>query len=622
MAISFKAPASPKRDVLLISNFLGADFTNSPGAVDLNKSPNIKNMIRDVPGKVRKRMGYETIETFTDEVNKINGYHKLSTEADPLYHVGTKLYQGETALFSSMANVRSRSWEMQEKLYIIDGTNFLVFDGTAVASVETVAYIPTLTIAKAPSGGGTDFEPLNLLTAGFIETFLGTAGATAYHLTFGGLDATAVKVEVLNSSGVWVVKTLTTDYTVDRTNGIINFTTAPGVSPITGEDNVRITAYRTVSGYADRIKKCTTGILYGVNGAMDRLFLTGNPDYPNQDWYSDQYDFTYFADTSYARLGSESSAVVGYSIINNYLAAHKDDTERSQTVILRSGTLTTDDEVAFPIINTLQGPGAIAKFSFQYLSTEPLFLTNLGIYAVTTGDITGEKYSQNRSFYLDGRLLKESNLENAFAYVYKDLYWLCINNVAYVLDGLQPIQTDKSAPYSTRQYVGFYETNIPAHIMWEVDGVLYFGTIDGKICRFYSDTTALGSYNDDGVAIECIWDTPDFDGELFYKNKTFRYLAVRLKTARSTGIKIYVQKKGVWDLIKEETQLARYFSFENFSFENFTFSCDRTEKTVATKIRVSKVDKARFRYLNSTIDEPFGLFDIALEYVENGNFRT
>ena len=94
-------------------------------------------------------MGYETIETFTDEVNQINGYHKLSTETDPLYHVGTKLYQGETALFSSMANVRSRSWEMQEKLYIIDGTNFLVFDGTTVENVASVAYIPTFNNRKS-----------------------------------------------------------------------------------------------------------------------------------------------------------------------------------------------------------------------------------------------------------------------------------------------------------------------------------------------------------------------------------------------------------------------------------------------------------------------------------------
>ena len=67
--------------------------------------------------------------------------------------------------------------------------------------------------------------------------------------------------------------------------------------------------------------------------------------------------------------------------------------------------------------------------------------------------------------------------------------------------------------------------------MWEVDGVLYFGTTDGKICRFYSDTSALGSYNDDGVAIESVWDTPDFDGELFYKNKTFRYLAGQAKNS-------------------------------------------------------------------------------------------
>ena len=76
MAIQFKIPKSPDREVLKISDFLGADFTNSPAAVDLSKSPNIKNMIRDVPGKVRKRMGYEAIfENETEE--KINGFHIL-----------------------------------------------------------------------------------------------------------------------------------------------------------------------------------------------------------------------------------------------------------------------------------------------------------------------------------------------------------------------------------------------------------------------------------------------------------------------------------------------------------------------------------------------------------------
>ena len=36
-------------------------------------------------------------------------------------------------------------------------------------------------------------------------------------------------------------------------------------------------------------------------------------------------------------------------------------------------------------------------------------------------DITGEKYSQSRSFFLNGKLLEENGLEEAFALVYKDI---------------------------------------------------------------------------------------------------------------------------------------------------------------------------------------------------------
>ncbi len=63
--MKFNVPKSPKRDVLIIDEFLGVDFTNSPANIDDNKSPNAVNMIRDVPGKVRKRQGYELYKTFT-----------------------------------------------------------------------------------------------------------------------------------------------------------------------------------------------------------------------------------------------------------------------------------------------------------------------------------------------------------------------------------------------------------------------------------------------------------------------------------------------------------------------------------------------------------------------------
>lgn len=617
MATKFSIPSSPSRSVLTISTFLGADFTNSPAAVSENQSPNCKNMIRDVPGKVRKCMGYKKIAEYDDQ---INGYHYIRGEQYGLVHAGTKMYYNGVVKYSDANNSRSRSWQFDNKLYIVDGKKLLVWDGAEVKPASEYAKIPTVTIAKAPNGGGTSYEDLNLIQPGFIELFAGTEGDTAYHMTFGGLDDTTVKAYILDSSGSWAEKTENTDFTVDRENGIINFTAAPGKSPVTGEDNVKITAYRTVSGYADRINKCCIGTQYGLKGAMDRLFLSGNPDYINQDWFSDQNDPTYFADTYYSSLGTSKSAIMGYSVINNYLATHKDEMETDQFIVLREGVL-ADNKPVFRSVNTLQGAGAIAKDTFAYLSSEPLFLTRSGIYAITAQDITGEKYGQNRSFYLNGKLLKESDLEKSFAFVYKDMYWLCVNGVAYILDGLQPMQTDKSMPYSTRQYAGFYRTNIPANCMWEKDGNLYFGTTDGRVCEFYSDSDALVSYNDDGEKIEAIWETPDLDGKLFYKNKTFRYLAVRLKSAVATTLEMYVQKRGLWSFIKNDNYTARYLSFGSVVFSKFTFSSDQTQKIIPTKLRVKKVDKARFRFVNSELNEPFGLFDIALEYVENGNHK-
>lgn len=617
MAVSFRVPASPSKSIITISDFLGVDFTNSPANVDESKSPNAVNMIRDVPGKIRKRMGYQTIKTYD---GKINGAHLIRGASEALIHAGTKMYLGDDVLYSDANDARSKSWQFDQKLYIIDGKSLLVFDGSSVSKVTDDSYIPTLTISKEPSGGGTDYEPLNLLQPAFTELFYSDGTSKAYHMTFGELDETAVKVEILNVEGEWIEKTEGTDFTVDRVGGIVNFISAPGKSPLEGEDNVKITAYRTVEGYADRVNKCSIGTLFGVNGALDRLFLSGNPDFVNYDWFSQQYDPTYFPDTGYSQLGSDSSAVIGYSIISNYLAAHKDEMERDQSIILRSGDL-IDNNPAFKIVNTLQGAGAIAKGTFAYLSTEPLFLTRLGVYAVTAQDITGEKYAQNRSFYINGRLLEENNLENAFAFVHQDMYWLCINGVAYILDGLQPLMTDKSMPYATRQYAGFYVVNIPANCMWENGEDFYFGTMDGRICRFFRDKTALQSYNDDGETIEAYWETPDLDGKLFYKNKTFRYMAVRLGKALATSVKMYVQKRGVWTFIKEDTSSARYLSFMNIIFSKFTFSSDDTQKIVSSKLRVKKVDKAMFRLKNDALNEPFGIFDLAFEFVESGNFK-
>ena len=562
-----------------------------------------------------------------------------------IYHVGQRAYikgsDSDTIEQISGTLARGRSWseQLDDTLILLDGADIYTYkfgQADLAPITQREAYIPTLTISKQPLGGGVSYESLNMLQPGFYEQFYCSstdASQRNFQLSFGNLDQTKISAWVLSSNGNWVAKNEGIHFSVNRTTGLVTFNSAPGQSPLIGEDNVKILAYRTVEGYRNRIAKCKFGTLFGVGGAADRLFVSGNPDYPNQDFYSGQYDPTYFPDTGYSKLGTSSSEIVGYAKINNYLATFKRGIDKSQNVIVREGDLVVKNqtvrgenvetsEPAFKIINTLQGEGALTPFSFGYMQTEPIYLTSLGIMAITAQDITGEKYGQNRSYYLNEQLLKEENLEDAMATIFKDMYILAINNHLYILDGLQLARTDRGEPYSTRQYCGFYCTNIPATCIWTDDKYLFFGTEDGKICRFYSEVSEPTSYNDDGKPIEAWWETPDLDGKLFYKNKTFRYFAIRMMQALKTSCTLYARKMSNWgDPIKEDRSSGVVLDFENIDFENFSFSTDISEKVVHTKLRVKKVDKARFKVENNKLNEPFGLFDLALEYVESGNYK-
>lgn len=203
------------------------------------------------------------------------------------------------------------------------------------------------------------------------------------------------------------------------------------------------------------------------------------------------------------------------------------------------------------------------------------------------------------------------------------MYILAVNDKLYILDGLQPVQTDKSMPYATRQYVGFYCTNVPANIIYTQDDALWIGTKDGKICKFATDIEDLNSYNDDGKPIYCCWETPDLDGKLFYKNKTFRYFAIRMMKALRTSVECYYNRNGNWatDPFKIDISSGIVFDFNHIDFSAFSFSTNNSEKVVHSKVKVKKVDKAKFKIENKVLNEPLGLLNLALEYVESGNYK-
>lgn len=638
LSMAFDVPSPAPRGVEIIEEFRGVDLNSSPTVVSKYRSPEAPNMMRDIPGKVRKRQGYEKLKHYDGQ---INGVFRLNDRI--VIHAGDKLFlqnlsNDDTQLYEGMADTRSVGRQFNGKLFIFDGKKAICYgefekDGQTpaegeepekewkVVALEEKAYVPTIIISRKPTGGGTTLEPINLIGKKFKESFLGTAEDKIYQMTTDNLDEDKLQIRQLVKDGEWKDLTEGTDFSVDRKAGKVTFNTAPGESPVKGMDNVEITAAKTRKGYADKINKCNIMTLFGVNGAIDRMFVSGNPDFVNQDWYCQINDGFYFGDLWYSVLGQDGSAIVGYSVINDRLAAHKSEAEEGRNIILRKGEL-VNDKPTFPIIGSLMGRGALGKYGFGYLGSDPLFLTDLGVMAITAADITGEKYSQNRSFYINEELTAEEKLADAFAFVWRDFYLLSMGTGrVYLLDGLQKAY-ERNTPYSSYQYECYYWENVPARVMWEdVEGRLCFGTVGGDIFRFYDNVTSQKSYNDVGAPIKARWDIPDLSGERFYENKTFRYFSVVLAAAIATRVEVWVERKGIWSLLFDSGAKACYFDFTYINWERINFSSDNTPRTIGKKIKVKKVDKARFSLRNEAYNEPFGIYKVALEYTESGKYK-
>ena len=125
----FSVPSSPARNVVKIETFKGVDLNSSPSNVEITRSPNAPNMMRDVPGKVRKRQGYERIAQFSGK--RINGVHILRSaeknEEKVLIHAGDSLYLEGKAIYTAMADERSVGRQFYGKLFIFDGKKALCY---------------------------------------------------------------------------------------------------------------------------------------------------------------------------------------------------------------------------------------------------------------------------------------------------------------------------------------------------------------------------------------------------------------------------------------------------------------------------------------------------------------
>ena len=622
MIITTPAKRNIKMNTTVYSRFKGVDFSVDASLVSKDRSPYAPNLIADVGGMPEKRLGWRTLHTLEQPINGI-WYGEINGQKSFIAHGGTKIYKFTAVNFEvikeNVNNAKSTAFFMRSsddtgKIYILTGKEFLEYDGTTVKNVADDGYVPTILISRNPTGGGTVYEAVNLITGKRTESFLGNDTDKVYQLSANKIDSVD-KVEVLNSNGE---KVTTTEYTVDLTTGKITFT-ATHKPVVAGQDNVFITYTKTVAGYADRINKCTISDLYGLGGS-NRVFLSGNPDYKAYDWYSDIFKPNYFPDLNYSIVGTSDTAIMGYQRLGKYQMILKEDNQQDSTVFQRFGTLNDDGSVTFSVEQGVAGIGAISKHCFGMLADEPLFLSRQGIQAITSNNILAERTIRNRSFFVDSYLTKETNLQNAVACEWNGFYVLCINGVAYVLDGKNKSYKERSIASYDYNYECYYWTNIPAVCLLSVAGELYFGTEDGRICKFNTDIGGVLKYNDDGKAIVASWSTlnDDDDAPHLYKSMTKKGCLVTIKPyARSSGT-IYVCKDG------NPRQFLRsgimdILDWDDIDFDRFTFNTNDSPQDIFFKKKVKKYKRLQIIVENDALNEGFGVLQIVKTFTV-GNY--
>ncbi len=445
----------------IYSNFRGVDFRGEE--INLTRSPDSVNMWKDYreTESIRTRPDTERVRAFNDTVYGIFFYSAGDVDII-IVHSGDKLYRlvGTecTEIYSGVAKVRSESFVYSGVWYFKDGTNYLQYNGESVTEVD--GYVPTTSIGRSASGGGTVHEDVNLLTGKRINTFLADGKSTEFHLDATDIDSGFTPEVMIDGEK-------TTSFTTDFKNGVIVFETAPKEPLTDGQDNIAVTFRKTVDGYRDRINKCTLLTVFD-----NRVFFSGNPDFPNVLWHCSLNDPTYCSDLDYYNEGLDESAIRGMVAGNNVLWVFREPSQANTTAFYHTPTIDATYGKIYPGTHSSIATGCIGR-SINF-NDDIIFFSDRGMEGVS-GDITTEQFVSHRSTMVDRKLTSEENYKDMLLEEWEGYLLVFIDDKVYLADSRGVFANENHIEYEWFYWqLGERATSVKAH-----NGVLYIGTADG-----------------------------------------------------------------------------------------------------------------------------------------------
>lgn len=505
--------------------FRGVDFRGEE--INLTRSPDSLNVWRDYKEteSIRTRPGMALKVAFDEPV-----YGVFFFNNDQLVHSGTKLYKvtaGEkTELFSGLKPSISNSFVYENVWYFKDGLHYLRYDGKTIK--EIVGYIPTTSIGRRPEGGGTIHEDVNMLSPGRINTFLADGTSKDFFLDALDIDSDFAPIVKVNAEVV-------SNYTVDYSAGKISFTTAPAVPLTDGQDNVSVEFRKTISGYADRIKGCTLLQVFD-----NRVFFSGNKDYPNTVWHCSLNDPSYCSDLDYYNEGLDNAQINGLVAGNNALWVFREPSDANTTVFYHTPTIDNEYGKIYPSQHSSITTGCIGKaINFN---DDICFFSERGMEGIS-GDITTEQVVAHRSSLVDRKLLSESDYKDMILEEWEGYLFVFVGDKAYLADSRAMASLENHLEYEWF----YWDLGTKVTCAKVNGGVLYLGTEDGIYTL--TDTTS---------DIESYWTTPK---DKFNAPNKLKTTNKRGCVAESTGdISVYAKLEDTdFELIGTYQNVTDYF---------------------------------------------------------------
>lgn len=527
-------------------------------------------------------------------LGKIQGQWEgvLAGEHIHLFNYAGTLYKRvneENTIVGNLADDMTNFAYFQGKVYMADGESFKSYDGTTLCDVE--GYVPLVAINAPPSGGGTNYEQINLLTGKKRMTFSPDGTNTKFVLPEQGLKS----IYAILVNGV------STNATKDLVNGTVTFAEAPA----SGIGTVEIRWDKENIENRKSIIKNRFFFVFGGDSDT-RLFLYGNPETKYREYFSGVAVIPtaeYFPANNYKDVGSKEFAITGMERQYDRMLIHTEDDTYYGTISQEYdalGNLITD----FPIYPLNSERGNIAKGQTAVLLNNPVSLCSDGIYEWVASNVRDERNVRKISERVDLDL-EELDLKEAVTVDWeeKNEFWISI-----------PSQ-EKCWIYNYGNDTWYVRINVKAYNFIVIDGELHFGS-DGTIYKFDKRL----NLDKEHEVIDAVYTTGFYGFEAEWLKKNIRRIWVSLKPES----KAFLSLSFATDR-KAETFIGNIiynmFDFGRMRFGAMSFKTSLTVKPFRLKLRAKKFAFFRLTLRSNDRVAKATVLSIDLKTTEGGEIK-